>query len=143
MLAHARVRNLFTGSLLDPVLRFSLTEGCRYCVSSTCCVIFGTLTIFSISCGFCTSMICSTTPSTYTFRKQQIHEKSKQRMTRPHQISGRGLGEPLLCTFYELSSWKRIQIKWTIMMIASGRFVLHVFPLLLWHGTDLSLSCRP
>ena len=61
------VRNLFTGSLLDAVLRFSPTADCRYCISSTCCVIFGTLTIFSITCGFCTSMICSTTRSTCTF----------------------------------------------------------------------------
>ena len=62
------VRHLFTGSLLYPVLRFSPTADCRYCVSSTCCVIFGTLTIFSITCGFfCTSMICYTNRSTYTF----------------------------------------------------------------------------
>ena len=40
------VRNLFTGSLLDPVLRFFPTAECRNCVSSTCCAIFGTLTIF-------------------------------------------------------------------------------------------------
>ena len=61
------VRNLFTGSLLDPVLRFCPTADCRYCVSSTCCVIFGTLMIFSMTCGFCTSMICSTTRSTFSF----------------------------------------------------------------------------
>ena len=45
------VRNLFTGSLLDPVLRFFPTAECRNCVSSTCCAIFGTLTIFS-TCSF-------------------------------------------------------------------------------------------
>ena len=47
-----RSRNWFTGSLLDPVLRFSPTADCRYGVSSTCCVIFGTLTIISNTCGF-------------------------------------------------------------------------------------------
>ena len=52
---------VFATCSLDTVLRFSPTADCRYCVSSTCCVIFGTLTIFSNTCGFCTSMICSTT----------------------------------------------------------------------------------
>ena len=37
------VRNLFAGSLPDPVMRFSPTAECRNCVSSTCCAIFGTL----------------------------------------------------------------------------------------------------
>ena len=41
------VRNSLTGSLLDLVLRFFPTAECRNCVSSTCCAIFGTLTIFS------------------------------------------------------------------------------------------------
>ena len=65
------VRNLFTGSLLDPVLRFFPTAECRNCVSSTCCANFGTLTIFS-TCSFCTSMICSTTRSTYTMGAKMI-----------------------------------------------------------------------
>ena len=47
------VRKLFTGPLLDAVLRFSPTAYCRSCVSSTCCVIFGTLMILSITSGFC------------------------------------------------------------------------------------------
>ena len=51
----------FATCSLDTVLRFSPNADCRYCVSSTCCVIYGTLTIFSNTCGFSTSMICSTT----------------------------------------------------------------------------------
>ena len=31
-----------------------------YCVYATCCVIFGTLLVFSITCGSCMSTICST-----------------------------------------------------------------------------------
>ena len=66
------VRNLFTGSLLDPVLRFFPTAECRNCVSSTCCAIFGTLTIFS-TCSYRTSMICSTTRPTYTFHLSALN----------------------------------------------------------------------
>ena len=58
---------MFATCSLDTVLRFSPTADCRYCVSSTCCVIFGTLTIFSNTRGFCTSMIYSMTRPTYTF----------------------------------------------------------------------------
>ena len=39
------------------------TNCCWYCVCSTCCVILGTLLVFSITCGSCMSMICSTTHS--------------------------------------------------------------------------------
>ena len=56
------VRKLFTGSLLDPVSKFFPTANCRNCVSSTCCAIFGTLTIFS-TCCFCASVVCSATRS--------------------------------------------------------------------------------
>ena len=66
------VRNLFTGSRLDPVLRFFPTAECRNCVSSTCCAIFGTLTIFS-NCGYRTSMICSPTRATYTFHLSALN----------------------------------------------------------------------
>ena len=58
---------VFATCSLDTVLRFCPTTDCRYCVSSTYFVTFGTLTIFSNTSGFCTSMICSTTRPKYTF----------------------------------------------------------------------------